>query len=121
MSGFSEYGVEVDNVIIIVMQHYFSEVATFHVTEVLADGGNVTRDYSVAPGTAHEETEKVMNEDIYKVHVRIILSVPGRSSLRYDCFTSEKRQKSRKSWCILLPSHFTTIMHSSKWEILCKV
>ena len=69
MSGFSEYGVEVDNVIIIVMQHYFSEVATFHVTEVLADGGNVTRDYSVAPGTAHEETEKVMNEDIYKVRI----------------------------------------------------
>ena len=70
MSGFSkQYGVDVDNVIIIVMQNLFREVATFHVTELLADGGYVTRDYSVTHGTTHEEAEKVTNADKYKVRI----------------------------------------------------
>jgi hypothetical protein len=70
VSGFSkQYGVDVDNVIIIVMQNLLREVATFHVTEFLADGGVVTRDYSVTPGTTHEEAEKVRNADKYKVRI----------------------------------------------------
>jgi hypothetical protein len=91
VSGFSkQYGVEVDNVIIIVMQNLFSEVATFHVTEFLADGGGVTRDYSVTPGTAHEEAEKVKNEDIYKVR---IIQYPGVR--HYDTIVSLPKNDKR--------------------------
>ena len=115
-SGFSkQYGVHVDNVIIMVMQHLFRDVATFHVTEFLSDGGCVTRDYYVTPVTTQDVAEIVMNEDKYKArmirygpdicHYDTIVSLP-KNDRRTENFSAYYYQAFLQQTCTLASGRF---------------